>query len=113
MSRVAAAVVVLAAVAAGCAEPRVEYRYRPSYGADPNAPKEVTLADGTSCVFFTNGDIKRTAAGARRAPPKCVAPRCAAPGRRASAGRPPYVVRRTGQAAAWCSTTMRRWRRGT
>jgi hypothetical protein len=36
---------------ASCAEERVEYRYRPSFMTDPNAPKEVTLADGTRVVF--------------------------------------------------------------
>lgn len=36
---------------AACGEERVEYRYRPSFMTDPNAPKEVTLADGTRVVF--------------------------------------------------------------
>ena len=43
----AAALLALAA----CGEERVEYRYRPSFMTDPNAPKEVTLADGTRVVF--------------------------------------------------------------
>lgn len=46
-SSVAAFVLVLVA----CGEERVEYRYRPSFMTDPNAPKEITLADGTRVVF--------------------------------------------------------------
>jgi hypothetical protein len=49
----AAALVAAAALAAslGCQEERVEYQYRPGYMTDPNAPSEVTLADGTRVVF--------------------------------------------------------------
>ncbi|MBM4099118.1 MAG: hypothetical protein FJ260_04055 [Planctomycetes bacterium] len=45
------AVVACLLVPFGCAEERVEYRYRPSFMTDPSAPKEVTLADGTRVVF--------------------------------------------------------------
>lgn len=34
-----------------CAPQRVEYRYRPAYMADPSAPKEVILPDGTKVIF--------------------------------------------------------------
>lgn len=43
---------------AGCAEERVEYRYRPAYATAPDAPKEARLPDGTRIVFV---DRDRTA----------------------------------------------------
>lgn len=45
------AVVPACAMLAGCATDRTEYRYRPAYMSDPNAPKETTLADGTHVVW--------------------------------------------------------------
>jgi hypothetical protein len=42
-----AAVVLLV----GCTPTRTEYQYRPGYMTDPNAPTEMTLADGTRVVF--------------------------------------------------------------
>ncbi len=35
----------------GCTPTRTEYQYRPGYMTDPNAPTEMTLADGTRVVF--------------------------------------------------------------
>jgi len=50
-STAGASLVALLALGA-CVEQRTEYRYRPGYMSDPNAPKEVTLADGTKVVFL-------------------------------------------------------------
>lgn len=47
----AAALASVVGLLPSCKQERVEYRYRPAFMTDPNAPKEVTLADGTRVVF--------------------------------------------------------------
>jgi hypothetical protein len=68
----AACAACAAACIAGCASPRVEYRYRPSYGSDPNAPKEATLPDGTKVIFLdrdpTPSTLDRDLGSAKAAP---------------------------------------------
>ncbi len=41
----------LVALTAACETQRTEYQYRPGYMTDPNAPSEITLANGTKVVF--------------------------------------------------------------
>ena len=42
---------VAAATLSACTPERVEYRYRPSYMVEGDAPKEMMLRDGTKVIF--------------------------------------------------------------
>lgn len=44
-------VLALALAPCACQEERVEYQYRPSYMAGPDAPSEILLPDGTKVIF--------------------------------------------------------------
>jgi hypothetical protein len=64
---------VCAAIAislAACGSERVEYRYRPGFMTDPDAPKEMTLQDGTRIVFVDQPLGQPRPEDAPPAPPK-------------------------------------------
>ncbi|MEI6475542.1 MAG: hypothetical protein WCO75_09135, partial [Planctomycetota bacterium] len=61
---------VSAAMLSACTPERVEYRYRPSYMVDGNAPKEMMLRDGTKVIFVDRplGETAISKAGPGTAP---------------------------------------------
>ena len=69
-SAVAHAAALAALVLAACGSERVEYRYRPGFMTDPDAPKEVTLKDGTRIVFVDQPLGQPKPEDAPPAPPK-------------------------------------------
>ena len=66
----AALSLVAAVMLSACTPERVEYRYRPSYMADGDAPKEMVLRDGTKVIFVDRpiGETVISKAGPRTAP---------------------------------------------
>jgi hypothetical protein len=70
LPNVAVISLVSAAILCACTPERVEYRYRPSYMVDGDAPKEMVLRDGTKVIFVDRplGETVISKAGPRTAP---------------------------------------------